>query len=87
MPDRPSRHLPARVPRADARKNRELLLDAALELFTGAKDEVTLSAVAERAGARSQIVTEPSFIRALVSGSMKAPPPVARICTGPFSRR
>jgi AcrR family transcriptional regulator len=43
MPDRPS-------PRADARKNRARLLDAALELFTGPKEEVTLSAVAELAG-------------------------------------
>ena len=40
----------ARQPRADAQKNRERLLEAALALFTGSKDEVTLSAVAERAG-------------------------------------
>jgi AcrR family transcriptional regulator len=40
----------ARQPRADAQKNRERLLDAALALFTGSKQEVTLSAVAERAG-------------------------------------
>jgi len=39
-----------RQPRADAQKNRERLLEAALALFTGSKDEVTLSAVAERAG-------------------------------------
>src|ERR1700687_951039 len=40
----------ARQPRADAQKNRERLLEAALALFTGSKDEVTLSAVAEQAG-------------------------------------
>ena len=39
-----------RQPRADARKNRDRLLDAALALFTGSKEEVTLSAVAEQAG-------------------------------------
>ena len=40
----------ARSPRADAQRNRERLLAAALKLFTAAKQEVTLSAVAERAG-------------------------------------
>ncbi|HEY4078718.1 MAG TPA: helix-turn-helix domain-containing protein [Rhizomicrobium sp.] len=50
MSDRPSRQPPARAPRADARKNRERLLDVALELFTASRDEVTLSAVAQRAG-------------------------------------
>ena len=40
----------ARSPRADAQRNRERLLVAALKLFTAAKEEVTLSAVAERAG-------------------------------------
>ncbi len=39
-----------RLPRADARRNRERLLAAALKLFTSAKGEVTLSAVAEGAG-------------------------------------
>lgn len=39
-----------RTPRADAQKNRERLLDAALALFTASKDEVPLSAVAEKAG-------------------------------------
>ena len=40
-----------RPPRADAKRNRERLLAAALELFTAAKGgEVSLSAVAERAG-------------------------------------
>ena len=39
-----------RAPRADAQKNRDRLLDAALALFTASKAEVTLSAVAERAG-------------------------------------
>ena len=39
-----------RPPRADAQRNRELLLAAALKLFTTSKDEVTLSAVAEAAG-------------------------------------
>jgi AcrR family transcriptional regulator len=40
----------ARSPRADAQRNRERLLATALKLFTAAKEEVTLSAVAERAG-------------------------------------
>ena len=40
----------ARPPRADAQRNRERLLAAALKLFTTAKEEVTLSAVAEAAG-------------------------------------
>ena len=40
----------ARAPRADAQKNRERLLAAALKMFTSSKGEVTLSAVAERAG-------------------------------------
>ena len=40
----------ARSPRADAQRNRERLLATALKLFTAAKQEVTLSAVAERAG-------------------------------------
>jgi AcrR family transcriptional regulator len=39
-----------RAPRADAQRNRDRLLAAALDLFTSSKDEVTLSAVAERAG-------------------------------------
>ena len=39
-----------RSPRADAQRNRERLLATALKLFTAAKQEVTLSAVAERAG-------------------------------------
>jgi len=39
-----------RLPRADAQRNRERLLAAALKLFTASKEEVTLSAVAERAG-------------------------------------
>jgi AcrR family transcriptional regulator len=38
------------LPRADAQRNREKLLAAALNLFTASKDEVTLSAVAEAAG-------------------------------------
>jgi AcrR family transcriptional regulator len=38
------------LPRADAERNRENLLAAALKLFTASKDEVTLSAVAEAAG-------------------------------------
>jgi len=40
----------ARSPRADAQRNRERLLATALKLFTSSKEEVTLSAVAERAG-------------------------------------
>jgi AcrR family transcriptional regulator len=40
----------ARQPRADAQRNRNCLFAAAMEQFTGSKDEVTLSAVAERAG-------------------------------------
>ena len=40
----------SRAPRADAQKNRERLLATALKLFTSAKGEVTLSAVAEQAG-------------------------------------
>jgi AcrR family transcriptional regulator len=39
-----------RAPRADARKNRERLLYAALVLFSESRGEVTLSAVAEKAG-------------------------------------
>jgi AcrR family transcriptional regulator len=39
----------ARPPRADAQRNRERLLAAALKLFPTSKDEVTLSAVAEAA--------------------------------------
>jgi AcrR family transcriptional regulator len=39
-----------RSPRADAQRNRELLLAAALKLFTSSNVEVTLSAVAEGAG-------------------------------------
>ena len=39
-----------RPPRADAQRNRERLLAAALKLFTTSKEEVTLSAVAEGAG-------------------------------------
>jgi AcrR family transcriptional regulator len=38
------------LPRADAQRNRENLLAAALKLFTASKEEVTLSAVAEAAG-------------------------------------
>jgi AcrR family transcriptional regulator len=41
---------PARSPRADAQRNRERLLATALRMFTSSKEEVTLSAVAERAG-------------------------------------
>ncbi|MGD0142882.1 MAG: helix-turn-helix domain-containing protein [Rhizomicrobium sp.] len=41
---------PVRPPRADATRNRERLLAAALKLFTSSKREVTLSAVAESAG-------------------------------------
>jgi AcrR family transcriptional regulator len=40
----------ARPPRADAQRNRDRLLAAALELFTSPKAEVTLTAVAEAAG-------------------------------------
>ena len=40
----------ARSPRPDAQRNRERLLTTALKLFTSSKKEVTLSAVAERAG-------------------------------------
>ena len=40
----------SREPRADARRNRQRLLDTALKLFTSSKGEVTLSAVAEGAG-------------------------------------
>ncbi|MEJ1970519.1 MAG: helix-turn-helix domain-containing protein [Rhizomicrobium sp.] len=40
----------ARSPRADAMRNRERLLAAALALFANARQDVTLSAVAERAG-------------------------------------
>jgi len=40
----------ARSPRADAQRNRERLLATALKLFTSSKEDVTLSAVAERAG-------------------------------------
>ena len=40
----------ARSPRADAQRNRERLLTTALKLFTSSKEDVTLSAVAERAG-------------------------------------
>jgi AcrR family transcriptional regulator len=36
--------------RADAQRNRERLLAVALKLFTSSKEEVTLSAVAEKAG-------------------------------------
>jgi AcrR family transcriptional regulator len=36
--------------RADAQRNRERLLATALKLFTSSKEEVTLSAVAEKAG-------------------------------------
>jgi AcrR family transcriptional regulator len=41
---------PIRTPRADAQRNRERLLATALKLFTSSKEEVTLSAVAEKAG-------------------------------------
>ena len=40
----------ARSPRVDAQRNRERLLTTALKLFTSSKEDVTLSAVAERAG-------------------------------------
>jgi AcrR family transcriptional regulator len=40
----------ARSPRADAQRNRERLLTTALKLFTSSKHDVTLSAVAQRAG-------------------------------------
>ncbi|MEI9994480.1 MAG: helix-turn-helix domain-containing protein [Rhizomicrobium sp.] len=40
----------SRNPRADAQRNRERLLAAALDLFAASNGEVTLSAVAERAG-------------------------------------
>jgi AcrR family transcriptional regulator len=40
----------ARQPRADAQKNRDRLLAAALELFTASPGEASLSAVAARAG-------------------------------------
>ena len=40
---------PVRPPRADAQRNRERLLAAALKLFTASKEEVTLSAVAKAA--------------------------------------
>ena len=36
--------------RADARRNREKLLLAAVELFAGAGEDVPLEAIAERAG-------------------------------------
>ena len=42
--------LRTKPPRADAQRNRERLLAAALKLFTASKEEVTLSAVAEAAG-------------------------------------
>jgi AcrR family transcriptional regulator len=41
---------PVRPPRADAQRNRDRLLAVALELFSAAKGDVTLSAVAEQAG-------------------------------------
>ncbi len=41
---------PARAMRADARRNREKLLLAAVELFAGAGEDVALEAIAERAG-------------------------------------
>jgi AcrR family transcriptional regulator len=41
---------PARTMRADARRNREKLLLAAVELFAGAGEDVALEAIAERAG-------------------------------------
>jgi AcrR family transcriptional regulator len=41
---------PARTMRADARRNREKLLSAAVELFAGAGEDVALEAIAERAG-------------------------------------
>jgi AcrR family transcriptional regulator len=41
---------PARSMRADARRNREKLLVAAVELFAGAGEDVPLEAIAERAG-------------------------------------
>jgi AcrR family transcriptional regulator len=41
---------PTRSMRADARRNREKLLLAAVELFAGAGEDVSLEAIAERAG-------------------------------------
>jgi AcrR family transcriptional regulator len=41
---------PGRSMRADARRNREKLLLAAVELFAGAGEDVPLEAIAERAG-------------------------------------
>jgi AcrR family transcriptional regulator len=41
---------PLRTMRADARRNREKLLLAAVELFAGAGEDVALEAIAERAG-------------------------------------
>ena len=41
---------PVRPPRADAARNRERLLAVALKLFTSSKEDVTLSAVAAKAG-------------------------------------
>ena len=41
---------PGRLMRADARRNREKLLLAAVELFAGAGEDVPLEAIAERAG-------------------------------------
>ena len=40
----------SRAPRADAQRNRQRLIATALKMFTSSKEEVTLSAVAERAG-------------------------------------
>jgi AcrR family transcriptional regulator len=45
-----SKSISVRPPRADAQRNRERLLAVALELFSAAKGDVTLSAVAEQAG-------------------------------------
>ncbi len=42
--------VPLRAMRADARRNREKLLLAAVELFAGAGEDVALEAIAERAG-------------------------------------
>jgi AcrR family transcriptional regulator len=41
---------PTRAMRSDARRNREKLLLAAVELFAGAGEDVALEAIAERAG-------------------------------------
>jgi len=49
-PETPEATEPSRALRADARRNREKLLSAAIELFAGAGEDVALEAIAERAG-------------------------------------